>query len=74
VKAAVAGDGRADKEMVQTMVQQLLGLPEKAKPADVSDAAAVALCHLAYDPTGTFLGQREIASAAIAAEVAGVVQ
>ncbi len=60
VKAAVAGDGRADKEMVQTMVQQLLGLPEKAKPADVSDAAAIALCHLAFDPTGDLLGQKEL--------------
>ena len=73
VKAAVAGDGRADKEMVQKMVQQLLGLAEPAKPADVSDAAAIALCHLAYDPTGSFLGQRETAKEALAG-VAGVLQ
>ena len=65
IKAAVAGDGRADKKMVQTMVQQLLGLPSPAKPADVSDAAAIALCHLAFDPTGALLGQREVAEAAV---------
>ncbi len=65
VKSAVAGDGRADKEMVQTMVQQLLGLSVRPTPADVADAAAVALCHLAFDPTGALLGQREQADHAI---------
>ena len=65
VKAAVTGDGRADKEMVQTMVKQMLGLAEPVKPADVSDAAAVALCHLAFDPTGALLGQRERAESSL---------
>jgi crossover junction endodeoxyribonuclease RuvC len=69
VKAAVAGDGRADKEMVQKMVQQLLGLTEPATPADVSDAAAIALCHLAFDPRGTLLGPRERAEVALAGVV-----
>ncbi|MFW2382581.1 MAG: crossover junction endodeoxyribonuclease RuvC [Acidimicrobiales bacterium] len=69
IKAAVAGDGRADKEMVQQMVQQLLGLAEPAKPADVSDAAAIALCHLAFDPSGALLGPRERADAALAGVV-----
>ncbi len=69
VKAAVAGDGRADKEMVQKMVQQLLGLAEPATPADVSDAAAVALCHLAFDPRGTLLGPQERAEVALAGVV-----
>lgn len=50
VKAAVAGHGRADKEMVQTMVQRLLGLAEPPSPPDVADAAALALCHLALVP------------------------
>jgi len=51
VKAVVAGDGRADKAQVQTMVQVLLGLATVPRPADAADAAALALCHLAYDPT-----------------------
>ncbi|MFV0259015.1 MAG: crossover junction endodeoxyribonuclease RuvC [Acidimicrobiales bacterium] len=50
VKAAVTGDGRADKLQVQTMVQMLLGLVEPPRPADAADAAAVALCHLAHAP------------------------
>ena len=52
IKAAVAGDGRADKKQVQMMVQTLLGLSAAPKPADAADAAAVALCHLAHDPFG----------------------
>ena len=50
VKSVVAGDGRADKTQVQTMVQILLGLAGPPKPADAADAAALALCHLAHDP------------------------
>lgn len=54
VKAAVGGHGRADKEMVQAMVQRLLGLAQPPQPADVADAAALALCHLAFDPTASW--------------------
>ncbi len=50
VKLAVAGDGAADKKQVQTMVQRLLGLARPPQPADAADAAALALCHLAYAP------------------------
>lgn len=50
VKLAVAGDGAADKVQVQQMVQRLLGLAAPPKPADAADAAALALCHLAYAP------------------------
>ncbi|MGI9598729.1 MAG: crossover junction endodeoxyribonuclease RuvC [Acidimicrobiales bacterium] len=50
VKSVVAGDGQADKLQVQEMVRVLLGLSETPKPADVADAAALALCHLAHDP------------------------
>ncbi len=50
VKQAVCGDGAAGKDQVAQMVQMLLGLPEPLRPADVSDAAAVALCHLAQSP------------------------
>ncbi len=47
VKVAVTGNGRADKDQVRAMVQQLLG--GAAAPTglpDESDALAVALCHL----------------------------
>lgn len=50
VKLAVAGDGAADKAQVQQMVQRLLGLAQPPRPADAADAAALALCHLAYAP------------------------
>jgi len=50
VKSVVAGDGRAEKEQIQIMVQSLLGLEQRPRPADAADAAALALCHLAYDP------------------------
>jgi crossover junction endodeoxyribonuclease RuvC len=50
VKEAVTGSGRADKTQVQRMVQMRLGLVVAPDPADVADAAAVALCHLAVEP------------------------
>jgi crossover junction endodeoxyribonuclease RuvC len=52
IKAAVAGDGRADKLQMQEMVRTLLNLSALPTPADAADAAAVALCHLAHDPAG----------------------
>ena len=52
IKAAVAGDGRADKLQMQQMVQTLLGLTAMPTPADAADAAAVALCHIAHDLAG----------------------
>ena len=52
IKAAVAGDGRADKRQMQEMVKVLLNLSSFPKPADAADAAAIALCHLANDPSG----------------------
>lgn len=46
VKAAVTGSGRADKTQVQTMVQRLLRLPERPRPADAADALALAICQV----------------------------
>jgi crossover junction endodeoxyribonuclease RuvC len=46
VKAAVTGSGRAGKEQVAAMVTRLLALPETPRPADATDALALALCHL----------------------------
>lgn len=44
IKNAVCGTGRAAKEQVQFMVQQLLRLKEPPRPADAADGVAVALC------------------------------
>lgn len=46
VKAAVTGQGRADKEQVALMVTRLLALESVPRPADASDALALAICHL----------------------------
>jgi crossover junction endodeoxyribonuclease RuvC len=46
VKAAVTGNGRADKEQVTAMVTRLLRLSDPPRPADAADALALAICHL----------------------------
>ena len=50
VKMSIAGFGGADKQQVQRMVQQRLGLSTPPRPADAADAAARALCYLASSP------------------------
>ncbi len=45
VKAAVTGNGGADKAQVTTMVTKILGLQQKPAPADAADALALAICH-----------------------------
>ena len=45
VKAAVTGNGRADKAQVTTMVTKILGLQQKPTPADAADALALAIGH-----------------------------
>ncbi|WP_028476647.1 crossover junction endodeoxyribonuclease RuvC [Nocardia sp. CNY236] len=45
VKAAVTGNGIADKKQVTTMVTRILGLPSAPRPADAADALALAICH-----------------------------
>jgi len=44
VKAAVTGNGRADKAQVGAMVTRLLGLAAPPSPADTADALALAIC------------------------------
>jgi crossover junction endodeoxyribonuclease RuvC len=46
VKAAVTGNGRADKAQVTEMVSRLLQLANPPRPADCADALALAICHL----------------------------
>lgn len=45
VKAAVTGDGRAEKAQVGFMVARVLGLAEPPRPADAADALAIAITH-----------------------------
>lgn len=45
VKAAVTGDGSADKESVNRMVVRILRLDAPPRPADAADALALAVCH-----------------------------
>ena len=45
VKAAVTGDGSADKESVNRMVVRILKLDAPPRPADAADALALAVCH-----------------------------
>jgi len=45
VKAAVTGNGRADKAQVTAMVTRLLRLDAPPRPADAADALALAICH-----------------------------
>ncbi|MFB9442035.1 crossover junction endodeoxyribonuclease RuvC [Dactylosporangium vinaceum] len=46
VKAAVSGNGQADKAQVTAMVTRLLRLEVAPKPADAADALALAICHV----------------------------
>ena len=46
VKAAVSGNGRADKAQVGAMVTRLLRLTEQPRPADAADSLALAICHI----------------------------
>jgi crossover junction endodeoxyribonuclease RuvC len=46
VKAAVTGNGRADKVQVTAMVTRILRLETPPKPADAADALALAICQV----------------------------
>lgn len=56
VKNAVCGTGRATKEQVQYMVQQMLRLKTPPHPNDAADGVAVALCHCTAGATLALLG------------------
>jgi crossover junction endodeoxyribonuclease RuvC len=45
VKAAVTGNGAADKAQVTAMITRILALQSKPTPADAADALALAICH-----------------------------
>lgn len=46
MKAAVTGNGRADKAQVAMMVSRILRLDAIPSPADAADAVGLAVCHL----------------------------
>jgi crossover junction endodeoxyribonuclease RuvC len=46
VKAAVSGNGRADKQQVGAMVARILRLDAVPRPADAADALALAITHI----------------------------
>lgn len=46
VKAAVSGNGRADKAQVGAMVTRILRLDAPPRPADAADALALAITHV----------------------------
>lgn len=60
VKSALTGYGRAEKQQVQRMVQELLRLAEAPASLDASDALAVAICHLHHSGSA---GAAQIAAA-----------
>jgi len=46
VKAAVTGNGRADKVQLTAMVTRVLRMSDPPSPADAADALALAVCHV----------------------------
>jgi crossover junction endodeoxyribonuclease RuvC len=63
VKAAVTGNGAADKAQVTAMVTRILGLQAKPKPADAADALALAICHCWRAPMLARLAKAEALAA-----------
>ena len=59
VKKSVTGSGRADKHQVASIIDRLLGLTADRRSHDVSDALAVALCHLAAASLGAAVARSQ---------------
>ena len=64
VKAAVTGNGRADKAQVTVMVTRILRLDTPPKPADAADALALAICQVWRGTAQNRLRQAEAAQLA----------
>lgn len=61
-KAAVTGNGRADKAQVTMMVTRLLRLDAPPRPADAADALALAICHVWRGGAQSRLDQARLAA------------
>ena len=48
IKMAVVGQGHAEKEQVQYMVAQILGLAKEPQPDHAADALAAAICYVTH--------------------------
>ncbi|MCC5947403.1 MAG: crossover junction endodeoxyribonuclease RuvC [Nitriliruptoraceae bacterium] len=68
VKQTVAGSGSADKQAVGRLVAAQLRLDAPPRPADVADALAVALTHLAFSRLEQATGTSGAAAALRAAQ------
>lgn len=68
VKLTVAGAGDAEKEAVARLVAAQLGLDALPRPADVTDALAVALTHLARSRLASAAAGSPAADALVEAE------
>ena len=66
VKAAISGNGRADKAQVAAMVTRVLRLEAAPRPADASDALALAICHVWRGAAAARLQEAVTASRAVA--------
>lgn len=49
IKMAVVGEGHAEKEQIQYMVKQILGLDEPPHPDHAADALAAAICYTTHE-------------------------
>lgn len=63
VKAALTGFGGADKKQLGNMVARILRLDAVPKPADASDALALAICHAWRVPAPADAGTRPLTPA-----------
>ncbi|MDO5534403.1 MAG: crossover junction endodeoxyribonuclease RuvC [Propionibacteriaceae bacterium] len=60
VKAAITGNGRADKAQIGQMVMRILKLDAPPRPADAADAVALAVCHLWRAPAIARINQAQV--------------
>ena len=68
VKAAVTGNGAADKAQVTAMVTRILALQTKPTPADAADALALAICHCWRGPMIARMAEANSKAEALAAQ------
>lgn len=59
IKMALVGYGRAEKEQVEAMVRQSLGIEKNIKPSHAADAVAAALTH---EYTSSFVRENKMLS------------
>ena len=68
VKAAVTGNGAADKAQITAMVTRILALQAKPTPADAADALALAICHCWRAPMIAQMAEANKKAEALAAQ------